>query len=99
MDVLPLRQFGHTGDHTTVIGLGGAVLTRKTYQAGVQTVRRAYELGVRYFDTSPGYCGNRAQPALGDGQDYGIASSASPESLFPKWPFATCLLAKESPLS
>ena len=67
MKTLETRQFGHTADRTTAIGLGGAVLTQQTFEAGVQTVRRAYELGIRYFDTSPGYCQNRSQPVIGEG--------------------------------
>ena len=65
MSTLPTRPFGTTGDRTTVIGLGGAVLTHRSFADGVDTVRRAYEHGIRYFDTSPGYCDNRSQPVIG----------------------------------
>jgi aryl-alcohol dehydrogenase-like predicted oxidoreductase len=69
MEVLPTRRFGKTDEQTTALGLGGAVLTRSSYADGVATVRRAYELGIRYFDTSPGYCDNLSQPVMGEGLD------------------------------
>jgi aryl-alcohol dehydrogenase-like predicted oxidoreductase len=47
------------------IGLGGAVLTSHSLEEGVATVKRAFDLGVRYFDTSPMYCSGTAQAALG----------------------------------
>ena len=78
METLPTRQFGETDDRTTAIGLGGAVLTHLSYAQGVATVRRAYELGVRYFDTSPGYCDNRSQPVMGEGLE-GIPSGPGGE--------------------
>jgi len=67
MSTLPTRPFGPTGDRTTVIGLGGAVLTHQSFADGVDTVRHAYKQGIRYFDTSPGYCDNRSQPVIGEG--------------------------------
>jgi aryl-alcohol dehydrogenase-like predicted oxidoreductase len=63
---LPKRNFG-VGDTPTVIGLGGAVLNNSSYEEGVATVRRALDLGITYFDTSPGYCGNLSQPIMGEG--------------------------------
>ena len=51
---------------TTKIGLGGAFLTRSSFADGVATVRRALELGVRYFDSSPMYCQGASQAVLGE---------------------------------
>ncbi|MCB0122225.1 MAG: aldo/keto reductase [Caldilineaceae bacterium] len=51
---------------TTKIGLGGAFLTATSFTDGVATVRRALELGVRYFDTSPMYCHGASQAVLGE---------------------------------
>jgi aryl-alcohol dehydrogenase-like predicted oxidoreductase len=64
---LPVRNFGDQADTPTVIGLGGAVIKNKSYSEGVATVRRARELGITYFDTSPGYAGNLSQPIMGEG--------------------------------
>ena len=66
---LPVRSFGRRGETVTAIGLGGAVLTKSSYDDGLQAVRRAQELGVTYFDTSPGYCGNLSQPVFGEAVD------------------------------
>ena len=41
------------GMKVTVIGLGGVFLNKHSFNDGVATVRRALELGIRYFDTSP----------------------------------------------
>ena len=43
------------------------MLDRSSREDGVATVRRAVELGIRYFDTSPGYCGNDSQLIMGEG--------------------------------
>ena len=67
MTPLPVRNFGDQADTPTVIGLGGAVIKNKSYSEGVATVRRARELGITYFDTSPGYAGNLSQPIMGEG--------------------------------
>ncbi len=60
------RPFGKTGELATVIGLGGACLYKHSFADGVATVRRALELGVTYFDTSPFYCEGMSQAILGD---------------------------------
>ena len=63
---LETRPYGKTGEKVTVIGLGGARLYRESFTDGVATVRRALELGVTYFDTSPGYGPGMSQAILGD---------------------------------
>ncbi len=52
---LEQRPFGRTGEKVSVIGLGGAALYKHSYELGVATVKRALDLGVSYFDTSPAY--------------------------------------------
>ena len=54
------RQYGRTGEKVTVIGQGGSFLAKYSLADGVATVRRALELGVTYFDTSPQYVGSQA---------------------------------------
>ena len=66
MEKLPVRKFG-LSDTPTAFGLGGAVLNNSSYADGVATVKRALDLGVTYFDTSPGYCKNLSQPIMGEG--------------------------------
>ena len=52
---LEQRPFGRTGETVSLIGLGGAALYKHSYEQGVETVKHALDLGVSYFDTSPGY--------------------------------------------
>ena len=54
-NALEQRPFGRTGEKVSVISLGGAALYKHSYELGVATVKRALELGVSYFDTSPAY--------------------------------------------
>jgi aryl-alcohol dehydrogenase-like predicted oxidoreductase len=63
------QPYGPTGAMTTKIGLGGAFLTSNSFADGVATVRRALELGVRYFDTSPMYCRGASQAVVGEALD------------------------------
>ena len=48
------------------MGLGGGSLDKYSLTEGVATVRRALELGVSYFDTSPAYCQGASQVILGN---------------------------------
>lgn len=64
---LPTTTFGADGPLTTRIGLGGAVITHESEEMGVRTIHAALEAGVKYFDTSPGYCNRRSQPVFGEG--------------------------------
>ncbi len=63
---LESRQLGKTGERATVLGLGGGFLTKHSFEDGVATVRRALDLGVTYFDTSPFYCNGMSQAVLGE---------------------------------
>ena len=64
MAVLECRPLGHTGEKISVIGLGGGYLGKVSTANGMATVRRALELGISYFDTSPGY--GASQGILGE---------------------------------
>lgn len=54
-----LRQLGKSGVQTTCLGLGGASLgdlfCKIPSADALETVTRAHELGVTYFDTAPWY--------------------------------------------
>src|SRR5579862_5365379 len=57
---LPRRRFGRTGREVTALGLGGGALSDcygrpTTEEWALATIRRALEMGIRYFDTSPLY--------------------------------------------
>ena len=60
------RPFGNTGEQVSVIGLGSGFLNYHSYDDGLATVRRALELGVDYFDTSPLYGHGASQAIFGE---------------------------------
>ena len=59
MNPLELRQIGTTDVSVTPMGFGGAPLgglfTPVGAENAIDTVRRGYELGIRFFDTAPLY--------------------------------------------
>jgi D-threo-aldose 1-dehydrogenase len=63
------RRIGRTSAHVTTLGLGGGALgglyDPVAEDAAIETVRHAYELGVRYFDTAPLYGHGRSERRLG----------------------------------
>jgi D-threo-aldose 1-dehydrogenase len=68
-------KIGRTGVEVTRLGLGGAPLSGMTLAGGmyggsahdeaVKIIRRAHELGVRYFDTAPLYGDGRSEVRFG----------------------------------
>lgn len=74
-DTLQTRNLGNTDIELTVFGVGGflgllvddSATKADCERAAIDAVRRAYELGVRYFDTAPGYGGGEAERHLGLG--------------------------------
>jgi L-galactose dehydrogenase len=66
---MEIRDYGTTGAKTTALGLGGAFLTHRSFADGVATVRKALDLGITYFDTSPMYCSGASQAVLGEALD------------------------------
>lgn len=63
---LPRRPFGRTGEKLTVIGLAsGRFQTCGSEEAAVALTRRAYELGINYFDTARLYWKGRSEQAFG----------------------------------
>jgi predicted aldo/keto reductase-like oxidoreductase len=63
------RPYGSTGERVTILGLGCGALAKHSFAQGVATVRRALELGITYFDTSPFYCDGASQAILGETLD------------------------------
>jgi len=53
-DVKTMR-LGKTGLEVSRVGMGGIPITRPTEQDAIKVVRRALDLGVRFFDTARGY--------------------------------------------
>ena len=65
MPMLPQRPFGKTGDTCTAISLGTNFPGFAGFERSIETVRRAFDLGIRYFDTSVMYQSGAAQAILG----------------------------------
>ena len=64
-------EIGSTGLSVTRLGLGGAgppggSFHGTTAAAAHATLERAYELGVRYFDTAPTYGRGRSETLFGE---------------------------------
>ena len=57
------RPYGNTGIELSVVGFGGIICTNEEPARAAETVARAVDEGVSYFDVAPGY-GN-AQEILG----------------------------------
>ena len=67
------REFGRTGKKISQIGFGCMRLPEIDSDCGrtideekaIPMLRRAYELGINYFDTAVGYCNGRSQYTVG----------------------------------
>ena len=64
------KEYGKTGKKISIIGFGGMRFTKSDlgYDIGqcADVVRKANELGVNYFDTAPGYCGDHSELIMGE---------------------------------
>lgn len=69
MDPFASRPVGRTGLSLPGLGIGTAPLggwpTGVSYEQGVATIRRAWERGIRYFDTAPFYGYGKAEEIVG----------------------------------
>ena len=65
---MPMRALGTTGLKTSLFGLGCHPLGRGKLKDAdaVKVIRRAYELGVTYFDTAPSYGRGRSEARVGE---------------------------------
>lgn len=63
---IPKRTFGKTGQQLTVIGQAGGRFGMVSYEEAVAVTRRAYELGVNYFDNAFSYWGGRSEDVYGE---------------------------------
>ena len=75
MDPFEKVAIGNTGVEVTRLGLGGAplggmvladgIFVGSAYDEALAIIRRAYEMGVRYFDTAPMYGDGRSEVRYG----------------------------------
>jgi predicted aldo/keto reductase-like oxidoreductase len=63
---IPRRTFGRTGEQLTVIGLAsGRFHLTGSEEAAIALTRRAYELGINYFDTAQAYWKGTSEQVYG----------------------------------
>jgi aryl-alcohol dehydrogenase-like predicted oxidoreductase len=62
---IPRRALGRTGEKLTIVGMGGARFHLIPFDEGAALVRRAYELGINYFDMARSYWNGRAEEVYG----------------------------------
>ncbi|MCH9674944.1 MAG: aldo/keto reductase [Gammaproteobacteria bacterium] len=74
MDPLERIALGQTGVEVTRLGLGGVFVGGReqgdgsgpsAYDTALATLRKAYEMGIRYFDTAPFYGRGRSEKRFG----------------------------------
>ena len=70
MTPLDKAEIRNTGVMVTRVGMGGAPIgglyTAVEAATAVETIRRAHELGIGYFDTAPLYGSGRSEMLFGD---------------------------------
>jgi predicted aldo/keto reductase-like oxidoreductase len=67
------REFGKTGIKISALGFGSMRLPQKhvddknvfDYEESIRIIHRAFELGVNYIDTAPGYCDTESEIIVG----------------------------------
>lgn len=62
---IPTRTFGKTGEKLTIIGQAGGRFPLITFEEAKAITRRAYDLGINYFDTSIDYWNGRSEEVYG----------------------------------
>ncbi|MBI4893901.1 MAG: aldo/keto reductase [Acidobacteria bacterium] len=62
---IPKRPLGRTGENLTIVGMGGARFHLIPFEDGVALVRRAYDLGLNYFDMARSYWEGHAEEVYG----------------------------------
>jgi predicted aldo/keto reductase-like oxidoreductase len=62
---IPMRTLGRTGQKLSMIGMGGARFHLYPFEDGAVLVRRAYDLGINYFDMAHNYWDGRAEEVYG----------------------------------
>lgn len=63
---IPKRKFGKTGVEVTIIGMAGGRLAMISREEARQVVRRAWELGINFFDNARSYWDGRSEEVFGE---------------------------------
>ncbi len=62
---IPQRAFGKTGEKLTVIGQAAGRFPLISFEEAKAVTRRAYDLGINYFDNSVDYWGGKSEEVYG----------------------------------
>lgn len=62
---IPTRVFGKTGERLTVIGQAGGRFPLCSFEEAKAITRRAYDLGINYFDNAHSYWDGRSEEVFG----------------------------------
>src|SRR3954453_24022736 len=63
---IPRRTLGKTGEKITIIGQAGGRFPMISFDDAKAVTRRAYELGINYFDTARLYWNGRSEEVYGE---------------------------------
>jgi len=63
---IPRRKFGRTGAELTIVGLAAGRFSLVSREEALALVRRAYELGLNYFDNARSYWNGRSEEVYGE---------------------------------
>lgn len=63
---IPKRTFGKTGEKLTIVGQAGGRFPLISFEEAKTVTRRAYELGVNYFDNAHSYWDGRSEEVYGE---------------------------------
>jgi predicted aldo/keto reductase-like oxidoreductase len=63
---IPRRVFGKTGERLTIIGQAGGRFPMCSYEDAKAITRRAYDLGINYFDCARIYWNGKSEEVYGD---------------------------------
>ena len=60
------REYGSTGEQVSAIGFGGMRFKNvEDEDASIELLLAAFDAGVNYFDTAPGYCKDLSEVRVG----------------------------------
>jgi len=62
---ITMRVLGKTGQKLSIVGMGGARFHLVPFEDGKAVVRRAYDLGINYFDMARSYWDGRGEEVYG----------------------------------
>ncbi len=78
------RELGNTGKKLSLLSFGGMRIPRVSVKASIEVIKKAYQLGINFFETAPGYGNSEHKIGLAlkeiDRSKVYISTKSSPES-------------------